>query len=401
MIFARNHLLLFQMQLCLIGWLSTTVFETSRNNGATQNCSPVKVAKGSEKVFKLKLYLGFIYCIVLCLQMLVSGLRNEMSASNLFTSLLYAAAVPVHLLMAYNHFQSRHQITGLNNALMDFEMKHNPKRCVPIEGNTGTGGRMQMLLMMGIFTYPVIVICSWLLMFFAPCFPGNFGYKFLNECDETILDQYIWKQGVFKLAITSFSIYIFLFSLGAMVIEVTLFTAFHCYCLQNYLWLMLRKLETEFNRGSSSGVRKVMRMYKEIEIMVICYNEIHSGALSLGNVWLICLLFVLSFYGLTGLYSKLILPLIFICAVVAIDMIVMIFEVDGGLKCGVHKVSKAVITKAKVKTCGGKTKGLRHHLKSWRVLRIYLSSVNFYDEHTPLTIMGFNIDQTINLLMLK
>ncbi len=142
-------------------------------------------------------------------------------------------------------------------------------------------------------------------------------------------------------------------------------------------------------------------MYRELELIVKFYNEIHQGTLSIGMTVVCSFVFVTGLYTCIALHSVVVLPLLLILASGIFDVLIIIFEMDGALKSQTFSISESLI--AEVKRIKGVVENpfLRRQVMSWRIIRICLGeSASYYKNTTSLNIMGFNVNQTINLLLL-
>ncbi len=179
----------------------------------------------------------------------------------------------------------------------------------------------------------------------------------------------------------------------------------HCYCLNNYLYLFLNQYVQSRNRYSNiTRYLNSVKIFKQIQIVVLLYNDIHQGALSAAGAALCTFVFVLSFYSVINLSQYLLLPQIIFFAGLAFDTMLIVVLVDGIFKkAGVYKASKYVVdrvTKFAATSRISNRKLRRRHIKSWRVPKIYMGTSNYYDGKTALVILDFNLSQVVNLLLM-
>lgn len=194
-------------------------------------------------------------------------------------------------------------------------------------------------------------------------------------------------------------LYLFTFATVMMEYEITMLQP---YCIMNYLRLFTHKLSSQtMGRFKSNEMEKLLAMYREIEILVANFNGFHAGVLIVSYVVDCSTAFITSLYTILGLYKTMPLVVLIQCGVLVFDVTAAVKDFDGGYKSGVFMVSKRVkaMVKSDKKLMGEKL--IRKHVQSWRTLRIYLGSSNYFDELTPLALMSFSISNTISLLLLQ
>jgi len=235
----------------------------------------------------------------------------------------------------------------------------------------------------------------------TPCFPGNLGYWFLKECNANsntgILDQFQ------KVVQSTFTALLYLFTTATVFLEYEIIML-HSYCIMNYLRLFEHKLNNTLARVSElhidTKLEKLLLMYREIELLVGFFNWFHGGTLIVSYALDCAAACIISSYVILRLYNELPGVLLFNCGLLVLDTFLALKDFDA-YKSGVFQVSKALISKVKVSLRYLRNKKrLRRYVKSWRGLRIYMGSTNYYDELTPLNIGSFNVQQIVSLLLL-
>lgn len=234
-------------------------------------------------------------------------------------------------------------------------------------------------------------------LFSFPCFPGHIGYYIVPECYANQMDENNFVLNlILKLLTSLLASYVIMFMFGSCVLECVTFVAVHCLCFHNYLKLILRNFQLK-----SINNMQVIQMYRELEILVKIYNEIHQGALTIGMMIMCSIVFVIGLYTWIALRNVVVMPLLLLLACVLFDVLVIIFEIDGSLKSQTYSNSEQFTTEVKRMRKLMGAPYFRRHVKSWRVIRICLgSSSNYYDNTTSLIFMGFNVNQTINVLLM-
>lgn len=235
----------------------------------------------------------------------------------------------------------------------------------------------------------------------TPCYPGNVGYLFLHECSGSSFAP----TGIFaliqKMSMATFASLLYLFTFSTVMLEYEILML-HAYCFMNYLRLFSHKLfDKNVGRFKRSEIENLLRMYREIEVLVANFNGFHAGTLFLTYVLDCSSAFIISLYTITGLYKAMPISVLIQCGVLVFDVASAMRDFDGGFKSGVFIVSKKVIRRVRADKRLMTQKIIRKHITSWRTLKIYISSCNYFDEMTPLVMMHFNISNTISLLLLK
>ncbi len=230
-----------------------------------------------------------------------------------------------------------------------------------------------------------------------PCFPGHIGYHIVSECNQSQMDlKNFLLNFIIKLLTSLLATYVTMFTFGSCILECVTFVAVHCLCFHNYLRLVLRNFQSSVVNNS-----KVILMYREIELLVKIYNEIHQGSLTICLMIMCSVVFVIGLYTWIALHKIVVLPLLLLLACLLFDILVIIFEIDGALKSQTFSISERLVTQVKQRKEIMENNYFRRHVRSWRKIRICLgSSANHYDNTTSLIFMGFNVNQTINLLLM-
>ncbi len=235
----------------------------------------------------------------------------------------------------------------------------------------------------------------------TPCYPGNVGYLLLHECSgnpDAPTGYFALVQKVFMATFASL-LYMFTFSTIMMEYDIAML---HPYCIMNYLRLFVHKMfNKNIGRYNANEIERLLVMYREIEILVVNFNGFHSGVLIVSYVLDCSSAFTIALYTILGLYQSMPVVVLIQCGVLVFDIVAAVKDFDGGFKSGVFAVSKQVIAKVKTDQIFMGRKHTRKNIQSWRTLRIYLGSSNYFDELTPLALMNFNVSNTVSLLLLQ
>ncbi len=239
-----------------------------------------------------------------------------------------------------------------------------------------------------------------------PCDPGNLGYMYFPTCSNVSYSDnrasYIFGSFLRRLSPCIFA-WILSETMGRCVQEIVIFSTVLCYVLMNYLYLFQRK----YCRGYNSSLvqyLKCVKMFKEIQILILVQNGIHKGLLSISEILVLSLVFIISFYVVIGLLEFLILPQLLLFLFLASCSPVALIIIDGIFKAGVYKTSKDIqLSLLQYRNNEVTRSRFRLHckyVKSWPVLRVCIAGRNFYDEKTGLVLLHFNISQVVNMLLM-
>ncbi|CAL8128520.1 unnamed protein product [Orchesella dallaii] len=147
---------------------------------------------------------------------------------------------------------------------------------------------------------------------------------------------------------------------------------------------------------NSSGIIKI---YRQIQLLVFTYNDIHRGILTPIETTFCQFVSILSLYGTIGLSNLVAVPLQLIFALMVVETTLQIFEGEDAIKVEIHRVSKYVLRKLRNLMVNGSK---RVSIISLPVLSIHMGGGgNFFDETTPLVLLDFAINQTVGLLVMQ
>lgn len=244
---------------------------------------------------------------------------------------------------------------------------------------------------------PTTAAFSWLLFIVNPCIPINLIYYTHSKClttgNTSTFDTTVC-QNIIKLISATFSTGIFLFTFGNCVLEYVLFTVLHCNCFINFIALIQEKLQHD----KASTLDILARKWFEIELLIRAYNEIHAGVLS-G-----CTTALLSFVAIISLYSSLafstITPELCMFLLLVVDTSLLTVEGDGHFKGQVYVKSRKLLNDLKRSLKYFKTKAARRYGSTMHCFKISLGSGNYYDQLVALSLLHFNVTQTVTLLLL-
>ncbi len=281
---------------------------------------------------------------------------------------------------------------------MKYSIVHAGDNWLPDESKRGLGRRKIIYMWIIIVTCIAIAVSHWKNQIDGPCFPGNFGYFLLSECNGNMSPPFYEK--VLKVVLSTFSATLYLFTISTVFLEYEI-SMLHAYCITNYLRLFMQNFDKQIDAKnvSNPNMQKLFLMYRETELLTKSYNWFRAGTCVSFNVIDCTIAFIIASYSVIRLRTVLPFVAVVNCWVLVVDGYCAIKEWNE-YKSGVFKVSTELIAKVTKNRQLSTHKIYRRQIKSWRILRIYLGSDNFFDELTPLNLVDFGVGQTVSLLLL-
>ncbi len=198
-----------------------------------------------------------------------------------------------------------------------------------------------------------------------------------------------------KVVMAIFSTIIIEFTSTALVIEIVIFAMPQLFCISNYLKLLCQRIQTRHCCIEHSN-----KIYREIQILAIEYNNIHQNTLTTQLSVFISSCFIIPLYMLVKFWNEVPLMYFMFCFGCVFDTSFVIWDLDGNIKSDVYRASKDMKKIVKQVERIQKNKTFSRLVRSWKIVKVNIGSVNFYDKCTVLQILNFNITVVINLLLL-
>lgn len=170
------------------------------------------------------------------------------------------------------------------------------------------------------------------------------------------------------------------------------------------LRLFLSKIDYQLQQANQ-GIKnnhemyKLFLMHRENELLIWYVNWFHGRTLIVSYVVDSSCVLIIFLYTVLGLYKEMPLVIIVNCLLLVFMPFAALKDFDD-CRCGIFKTSKALIENKRTIMCLKIQRAQRRQIRSWRVLRMYMGSTNYYDETTPLNLGDFCVQQTVTLLIL-
>lgn len=261
------------------------------------------------------------------------------------------------------------------------------------------GSRSRYYMLVGTVTPPIISFLYCIYLLFMPCLPVSLGYAILPQCHNLNwpLANFLIKTLILiETCITT----LFMFTYESLLL--CTLSGLTNICLISYIQLFqlkLGKLGNLRKRCRKHVTLRLLKMYKEIEVLVGIYNFIHQGLLTCSEKLLLVSCGVISLYIFVTSYAVIGIPLLLIVFSVMYETVETFYESDGKLKAKLFQVSHAAKGEMKRQDTFG-IPYFRKRLRACRTLRLYLIQNIYYNATTPLELMNFCVSLTIDLLLL-
>lgn len=256
-----------------------------------------------------------------------------------------------------------------------------------------------MFLFICIVPFPAVYVLTIVLL--LPCRASNAGYWILDEClgKQDYQVSLSWSLiALLKIIgylftnylMWSFSVYSILFILCVLMISVT--------CFRSFLKCYRDKFALESLWGSDWSRFRTAIMYREIQILVTMFNDIHESFTISSTMVVTIILQLVSMYTIVKTeFTISNIPIIVVFLLLIINIFMFMFcslDIMGD----VLEVSKGIVGELKLKE---RTHWLKRFHKSCFPLKIKFGASNFVEKITPLNCENFVIVQTSNALLMK
>ncbi len=243
-------------------------------------------------------------------------------------------------------------------------------------------------------------------MFRNPCLPTNLCYWIVDtQCvgqlgSETKATWSLYEICV-KLLVVVVNYLNWSFLQSGCYFHCTLILLVKTYCLRRYIELAGNRIELSLSKKKEPNAYTCI-MLREIEVISNEYRRLYSYSAISPCIVCAMLLHILTFYACIKFGLGLPLAMYLFFSLAALNTCVVVLCMYTSM-ANVVRASTFVL---EVKLRSGMGKNMvrspwfRRFLKSCKIVKIYVGSVNFVEPMTPLVVEQFSIQQTVNLLLL-
>ncbi len=276
---------------------------------------------------------------------------------------------------------------------------------------------IKLLQLIATVSAPLCITCECIRIFFFPCTPFFPGYFLLSECSDNFKNIDISTHLQFISDGTP-SIIFRVFTCGFLFVILISPTGTFCFVCIQIIFIQvccLRKQLTYFRKSIEKQVRPHLRnyvkhrfcfiKYRELQILVQLFNNIHQNVSIVVIVNFSAYVFVLSMYALVNNGSELSYFQLIILVCIGIDGFVMITVCIGTIG-SLYKESvdtKELIYRKLMLAQAPKYNKMwiLRYSRSLRPLMIKVGSVIFIDRLTTISLVHLCITTLVNMLLLK
>lgn len=246
-----------------------------------------------------------------------------------------------------------------------------------------------------------------------PCNPYVPLFDFLDKCSQYANKYYISNMlnssGKFSMIYwTGYCLLLYYLvmkpSLGCLFALGQTYFVQSC-CIQYYLKTIFENVN---RRSSFSDRQRLVKLYKQIQLLVCYYNEIHQDIFTNAVLWFVGLCIVIGLYAIITSFS-IIAPLQLLVLGSASSQAVIGFVLCFGNFGAIYDESQNILA-------GFRTRAILSQFsstqlteyrfenkvaKSIQPVKIKLGSVNFVDGMMPITFIDFCFGMLVNMLLIK
>ncbi|CAL8125388.1 unnamed protein product [Orchesella dallaii] len=201
-------------------------------------------------IYKLKLGLAISLVLTICIQLIVY--RKNFSTVVLAQSIFFFISYGSHAMLSGATLRKSGDLATLVNSMLDMERNFNAKMWAPRKGKLGK----QVRHILRPFLYSSVLFAGFIGFYLwqNPCFPGNFGFMFLEECSSSFIipnQNITFKKSqthtttinptVMKASLTLFQVWL----VNYLVANGCYYGAQYCvavsHCIANYLRLFKKR----------------------------------------------------------------------------------------------------------------------------------------------------------------
>ncbi|CAL8068665.1 unnamed protein product [Orchesella dallaii] len=340
--------------------------------------------------------------LVILIQVIIATYLDLITQADFLQCIFLLGA---YFAMAYAQWSTitkRHKMEQIFNHMLQFEKANNSSNWKP---DGLTGAFVVQLVRLLTFPFPSGILAYLGQVLLLPCLPAHFGFFLLPQCSSKINSLEIFKMFPSSKLVYEVFMRILTVLCGGFAACV-LFPAFildlnisymWCHCIRNYIKLYSRILSNiSVNTKNFHGK---VSTFRQIQLITVEFNSYHQKYNAVTKISIMVIGIDIALYALIRLYDSLLAPQILTYVTAVFEFFCGILFAYG-LKACVYVASKQLLEDTKGLQGLHGHKWFRRYFRSWPVLKVYMGSVNFIDQVTPLTVLDFAISQLVSLLLL-
>lgn len=250
----------------------------------------------------------------------------------------------------------------------------------------------------GFMTFPFVVVFLYAIHWYSPCKPSLPGYWLLMECGSR---DSLWNEWLIPIKPILFASnhLILQMSMSSFPICCAAFLVFGTLSFRNYMisYKQMCKLEGFLNV-------KTITIYRRIQVLSIYMNEIQRWGLTGNGAISVVLVFTFNLTGLVRALGKSADPVMISFFLFLIGCACVWNSAGLGAQANIHTTSLEVLQDLR-QCCRANRcmhgKWLQTFYRSCSTVKVGLGSINFIERSTPLTILSYSVDCTVNFLLLE
>jgi len=262
---------------------------------------------------------------------------------------------------------------------------------------------LQLYFLFGISCTPFLAVGYPLRRWYTPCSAATLGSSLFPECDQDSSSQLGITSTINLIIICVVVTWLAADSFGLFAFHVTGISFVQAFSFSAYVKYFRMCLNSSSANQPSKRYR-VMRVYRQLQILNRYYNQLQQNTVVLILLFLIMTASIIGTYTIIAFGSKMKLHdlIIFFCA--AFDGLVVILvvfsvmaNVNSGAVDGIQDAKSRFIPLVVDKR--GR-KWVEMVWRSFRPLKVCIGTVNFADKSTPFNLLIFCLSQIASLLLL-
>lgn len=356
---------------------------------------------------KLKTLVLFVVLVITWIQ-IYHG-RLYFSTAVTLENMVYAGAEVAFVTANFIYFRHSNEICELFNKLITLEVKLLSSEQDLSSHQNLTVTLIRIVQLCAATSAPICIASECIRLWFQPCSPFLPGYFLLPECSKE-LNIF---SNIFALTFRTFAclflLVILLSTTGAYLFVNMQMMFIQAWSLRSLLavinssiknFIALRRVYWVMNVKDKF---KLFATYRELEIVLILYNNVHQDVIAPLAVTFSSYAMVISLYALVQQQVSLNALQIMILVCITIDGFLVIALCFGNMG-QLYANSLDVLTLFQTKFLSAQTNNMgfmKRSLRSLRPLSVKLGYVSIVDKLTAINVLNVCVTALVNLLLLK